>query len=151
MNPSQYQFRVRWGETDAAGIVYYPNFYKWMDEASHHFFHEIGFSFGHLFSEEKAGMPLLEALCKFTSPLMHEDEVSVRSAIISLKDKVFTIEHEFHRMGEVVASGYETRAWADFSNGKPKAVSIPNEIRKALATMQKKDDGTQENVREGML
>lgn len=146
MNPIQYQFRVRWGETDAAGIVYYPNFYKWMDEASHHFFHEIGFSFGHLFSEEKAGMPLLEALCKFKSPLMHEDEVSVRSTIISLKDKVFTIEHEFSRRDEVVASGYETRAWADFSNGKPKAVSIPDNIRRALANRRKKDDPNEEHV-----
>ena len=32
-----YSFKVRWGDTDAAGIVFYPNFYKWMDEATHEF------------------------------------------------------------------------------------------------------------------
>lgn len=146
MNPIQYMFRVRWGETDAAGIVYYPNFYKWMDEASHHFFHEIGYSFAQLFSEEKVGMPLLEATCKFSSPLMYEDEVCVRSSIISLKDKVFTIEHVFCRADVVVANGWETRAWAHFFNGKPKAVSIPGEIRQALVNQQKRNENNREKV-----
>ena len=39
----EYSFQVRWGDTDAAGIVYYPNFYKWMDEATHEYFKKLVF------------------------------------------------------------------------------------------------------------
>lgn len=28
----EYRVKVHWGDTDAAGIVFYPNYYKWMDE-----------------------------------------------------------------------------------------------------------------------
>jgi acyl-CoA thioesterase FadM len=26
---------VEWGDTDAAGIVFYPNYYRWFDRAAH--------------------------------------------------------------------------------------------------------------------
>ena len=29
-----YRFKIRFGDTDAAGIVFYPNYYRWMDEAT---------------------------------------------------------------------------------------------------------------------
>lgn len=35
-----YTFKVRWGDTDPAKIVFFPNFYRWMDEATHEFFEE---------------------------------------------------------------------------------------------------------------
>jgi acyl-CoA thioester hydrolase len=35
MKKFHYIFKVEWGDTDAAGIVYSPNDYKWMDQATH--------------------------------------------------------------------------------------------------------------------
>ena len=28
---NRYSIRVDWGDCDPAGIVFYPNFYRWMD------------------------------------------------------------------------------------------------------------------------
>lgn len=136
MNFVEYKYTVNWGDTDAAGIVFYPNFYKWMDQASHHFFSAIGYPSSQLFVDEKVGLPLLEAKCEFKSPLRFEDEVCIRSSIIELRDKVFRIEHEFLKNGRTIANGYEVRAWADFSGEKTKAVSIPKEIRNAISHTQ---------------
>lgn len=74
-----YRFDVKWGDTDAAGIVFYPNFYKWMDEATHHFFAAAGFSSSRILAERQTIIPLLEAHCQFKSPLQFEDEVEVQS------------------------------------------------------------------------
>ena len=30
--------RIQWGDCDPAGIVFYPNFFRWMDAATWHFF-----------------------------------------------------------------------------------------------------------------
>ncbi|MBO1626669.1 acyl-CoA thioesterase [Bacillus arachidis] len=132
----EYKYTVNWGDTDAAGIVFYPNFYRWMDQASHHFFSAIGYPSSQLFVDEKIGLPLLEAKCEFKFPLRFEDEVCIRSSIIELRDKVFKIRHEFLKNGIVIANGYEVRAWADFSTEKIKAISIPEKIRNAISYTQ---------------
>jgi 4-hydroxybenzoyl-CoA thioesterase len=127
----EYPFRVRWGDTDAAGIVFYPNFYKWMDEATHEFFAAIGLPTSILYVEQQIATPLLEANCQFKRPLLFEDDVIVRSTVVELHQKVFKISHRFFKDEQIVAEGYEIRAWTSFKE-KPKAHSIPNEVREKM-------------------
>ena len=129
----EYSFQVRWGDTDAAGIVYYPNFYKWMDEATHEYLKKIGFPSFELYEEQQIGLPLLEAKCQFKSPLRFEDRVVVKSKVNELHNKVFTIQHVFVKGERVVAEGYETRAWTSFKE-KVKAQPIPEYIRQKMIT-----------------
>jgi 4-hydroxybenzoyl-CoA thioesterase len=132
----EYCFQVRWGETDAAGIVFYPSFYAWMDEASHHYFAEIGYPTTKLFENEKIGIPLVEAKCVFESPLLFGDQVTVVSAISEVRNKVIIINHTFLRDGQTIAKGYEIRAWVELNNSKLKAIPIPNEVRKAIQSTE---------------
>ena len=126
-----YSFKVKWGDTDAAGIVFYPNFYKWMDEATHEFFAAIGLPTSTLYAEQQVSVPLLEANCQFKSPLLFEDHVTVRSTVVELHQKVFKISHRFFKNEKIVAEGYEVRAWTSFKE-KPKAHPIPNEVREKM-------------------
>ena len=127
----EYPFRVRWGDTDAAGIVFYPNFYKWMDEATHEYFSAIGLPTSTLYSEQQIATPLLEANCQFKSPLLFEDDVIVRSSVVELHQKVFKISHRFFKDEKMVAEGYEVRAWTSFKE-KAKAYPIPDEVREKM-------------------
>ncbi|WP_412676029.1 acyl-CoA thioesterase [Bacillus paramycoides] len=126
-----YKFRVRWGDTDAAGIVFYPNFYKWMDDATHEFLAAIGSPSSALYVEQQISVPLLEANCQFKSPLFFEDHVTVRSSVVEMHQKVFKISHMFFKDEKMVAEGYEIRAWTSFKE-KPKAHPIPNHIREKM-------------------
>lgn len=134
MSVSTYEFQVKWGDTDAAGIVYYPNFYSWMDEATHHFFSKLGHPTSKLFTVNQIGIPLLEAHCSFRIPLFHEDVVQVQTEAIEIRNKVFKLTHQFRRNNEVIAEGYELRAWASLAGDKPKAESIPNELKAKMET-----------------
>ena len=128
---SVWEFKVRFGETDAAGIVYYPNFYKWMDQATHELFGSINLSTRRMLSEKK-GVPLLETFCQFKHPLQFEDEVKIVSTIVEVKNKTFKVLHTFY-LGDIVsAEGYEVRVYVDSSSGTLKAVPIPDEIRSIL-------------------
>lgn len=126
-----YSFKVKWGDTDAAGIVFYPNFYKWMDEATHEFLAAIGYPTSSLYAEQQVSVPLLETHCQFKSPLSFEDHVTVRSKVEELHQKVFKISHTFFKEEKMVAEGYEVRAWTSFRE-KPKAIPIPNEVREKM-------------------
>lgn len=128
---NEYCFEVKWSETDAAGIVFYPNFYKWMNDAAHNILAKIGYPISRLIKEEKIGIPLLEAKCEFKSPLLVDDKVTVCTSVREVRNKVVILDHVFVKDGVEVARGYEIRAWTDFKE-EPKAVSIPQHIRVAL-------------------
>lgn len=131
----QYEFVVRWGDTDAAGIVFYPNFYKWMNEATHDYFTAISYPASKLFAEEQIGMPLLETHCIHKSPLFFEDKVVLHSSVEEVRNKVFKMSHRFFVGDRMVAEGYEIRAWTSFKE-KPKAVPIPDELRQTMLSYQ---------------
>ncbi|MGE7544412.1 acyl-CoA thioesterase [Sporosarcina newyorkensis] len=132
MSGVTYELSVQWGDTDAAGIVYYPNYYKWMDQATHNFFKSIEFATSRLMKEEQIGLPLLETRCNFFQPLVFEDPFIISTTVIEIRDKVFQLSHRFYKESELVAEGSEVRAWTSFEGNKPKAVSIPGVVREKM-------------------
>lgn len=133
MFKNEWQFKVRFGDTDAAGIVYYPNFYRWMDQGFQELFTKMGFPLSKLFSV-KLGTPLVETHCQFRSPLYFDDMVNLVSVVTEVKNKVIKVENEFFHGNVLVANGYEIRAWVNLSDGKLKAQPIPEEIRQILCS-----------------
>lgn len=131
---SKYEFKVRLGDTDMGGIVYYPNFHKWMDEATHEYLGAIGVPSSKLFSLQNIGVPLIESKCNINSPLFFEDCVEIVSSVHELFNKVFKISHRFYKDEHMVAEGYEIRAWATFE-GKLKTHPIPQDIREKMVGM----------------
>jgi 4-hydroxybenzoyl-CoA thioesterase len=138
-----YKLRVAFGDTDAAGIVFYPNFYRWMDAASHEFFDFAGLSPHALMEEEKRGFPLLETHCNYFAPLKYHDYVTVRTEVEEIKSKTVKVAHGFYRGEELVASGHEIRIWVSFDNGSLTSHPIPEEIHKKLKAHLKENDSVE--------
>ena len=65
----EYKVKVQWGDTDAAGIVFYPNFYKWMDEATHEFFSSNWVIRQMTLFKENIAFPLLKRIVILNNPL----------------------------------------------------------------------------------
>ncbi len=143
---TNYSFKVRWGDTDPAAIVYFPNFYRWMDEATHEFLTEIGHPTSELMETEKIGVPLLESTCKFQKPLVFDDEAVVITEVVEIHNKVFKLSHTFYRGDTLIAEGFTLRAWTSF-DGKPKAILIPALIREKLEVHRKVDVVSQTSQR----
>ncbi len=55
------RFAIEWAHCDAAGIVFYPYFYTWFDQATERLFKANGLGYAALETEfGVTGMPLLE-------------------------------------------------------------------------------------------
>src|SRR5207302_1605224 len=69
-----YSYRVRWGDCDAAGIVYYPNFYRWFDVGTQELVRQAGYPVP---SMRATGhdMPLVETGCVYRQPAYYDDVV----------------------------------------------------------------------------
>jgi 4-hydroxybenzoyl-CoA thioesterase len=135
-NESTYTIMVEWGDCDPAGIVYYPAYYRWMDQATFRMFRAAGLTRDHLVNGQwTEGTPLVETKCAFKRASEHGEQLTVRSHISRWGTASFTVSHVFvNEAGEVAAEGYEIRIWArkDGDARTLKSVPIPDGVRRAL-------------------
>lgn len=124
--------RVNWGDTDKAGIVYYPNFFKWFDIAGHQFFRDCGLAPGELEEKYNVIVPLIDAQCTFKNPILYDDIITVHTEVERLTNKTIKLHHTISREEIIMGEGYEIRGWVKQSGDVIKAVPIPDSIRNIL-------------------
>lgn len=124
--------RVQWGETDAAGIVFYPNYYRWFDRATHELCRAAGYSIARML-EQGYAVPIIECGARFLSPLRYDDEIALISRVVDLRTRAFRVEHSVRRDSLLVGEGYEVRLWARVEpGGSLRPEPIPEELRNLL-------------------
>ena len=129
---------VRFGDCDPAGIVFYPNFQRWMDAASLDFFRQCGLPPWRELEATRGivGTPLLEIHTRFVTAATYGETLTVETYVAEWKAKVFTHRHRVTREGTLICEGSETRAFvrrdAEDRN-RLRAMEIPDDIR-ALCT-----------------
>ncbi|WP_242968636.1 thioesterase family protein [Sulfobacillus sp. hq2] len=125
--------KVAWGDTDAAGFVFYPNYFAWFDEATHHFIGSLAQSSPQWFTVERIGFPLLEASIQFFAPLHFGDPIEVSTTVEHVGNKSMTLLHDIVCRGQRIAHGREKRAWVTFKDVEtPVAIPIPETVRPEL-------------------
>ncbi len=128
-------FTVEFGDCDPAQIVFFPNFFRWFDAASRHFFIAAGVP---LWSELERttgiiGTPIVDVSARFLRPATYGDAIDVETTIEEWRGKSFVMKHTLRRAGEVLAEGQEVRIFARRHPEDPKriqAVPAPDSIRK---------------------
>jgi 4-hydroxybenzoyl-CoA thioesterase len=129
--------RVRWSESDPAGIVFYPRFFEWYDLGTEALFEALGLPWPELFPRYAiVGVPILESGSTFLAPVRYGDVVTIRSRVAWVKDKTFRMEHEITVGGTLCARGFEVRAWVarPQPGGRLRATPIPEEVARRLAS-----------------
>ena len=129
-----YTVRVEFGDCDPAGIVWFPNFFRWIDAASRHFFIECGVPRW----EDTArtlgviGTPLVDTHSKFVKTASYGDTLQVQVTIPEWRDKSFVQAYRVMRGEDLIMECEEVRIFAakreDGKNGI-RAVPIPADIR----------------------
>jgi 4-hydroxybenzoyl-CoA thioesterase len=133
---------VSFGDCDPAGIVFFPNFSRWMDSASHHYFQQCGLPPWHSMPElpRCIGGPLLEIHTRFHVSATYGEALQVYTTVDEWRGKVFIQHHRVLRGDTLICEGRETRALCVLrDDGRPKAVLVPEFIRAACALPQGPD------------
>jgi YbgC/YbaW family acyl-CoA thioester hydrolase len=124
---------IEWGDCDAAGIVYYPNYFRWIDGCFHALCREAGFDQLSLARDfGLVGTPLMESGLTFRSPGRYHDRLRIAARITRLGGSGLTVGYALSIDGRAVAEGSEVRAFVAMVEGRLKAVPIPAPIRAAL-------------------
>ena len=125
---------VQWGDCDAAGIIFYPTYFRWFDSATWALFGSVGHGVKAM-RERGRVMPLVAAQCDFVTPAEPGDRCEVRSRIARWGTKSFVVSHEVVRTDHTtLARGSETRIWGKHvaGPGSPMKGQLIGEDIKAL-------------------
>ena len=143
MKTTTYRVRVEFGDCDPAGIVFFPNFSRWMDAASLAFFMDCGLPPWRELVKTRGivGTPLLEIHTKFVQAATYGQELVVATHVETWQNKTFTQMHRVTRArpdgGEdLICEGREVRAFVRRDTENPdrlRAMPVPDDIR-ALCT-----------------
>lgn len=124
---------IEWGECDAAGVVFYPNYFKWMDGAFHAFSRSVGFDQSSLARDHGlAGTPLIESNCRFFAPARFYELLCVSARVEHVGATSLTLVYRFRIGDTYIAEGRETRGFVTRTGEGIGKAPIPDSIRAEL-------------------
>jgi YbgC/YbaW family acyl-CoA thioester hydrolase len=132
--------RVEFHETDAAGLMHFSNFYRWMEVCEHEWFRTTSLAMMDVSAEGvRRGWPRREASCNFLRPLRCGDLVRVRGTVEAVGDSSLTYEFVFEkdragRWTEVARGRMTTVHVRQDSTGRMEAESMPAAVRTVFTT-----------------
>jgi 4-hydroxybenzoyl-CoA thioesterase len=105
-------FTIEWGDCDEAGIVFYPNYFYWMDCSFQRLLRARGLSQREIRKRFGAVTPITQAHADFTAPARYDDVLDIAVSVALNGERRFRVDYDFHSSGKRVGSGHEIRAFA---------------------------------------
>ncbi|MFP6764435.1 MAG: thioesterase family protein [Planctomycetaceae bacterium] len=94
--------RVEFSDTDMAGIIHFASYYRYMEEAEHQFFRELGLRVIDKREDGTVlGWPRVSASCTFEAPVRFEDVLEIRVTVERKGVKSLTMLYEFFQTTDV--------------------------------------------------
>jgi acyl-CoA thioester hydrolase len=128
------EVRVRFGDTDPYGIVYFVSYFRYCHRAIEEFLRACGLAPEETFKNvpEGFGLPIVEAWGRFRRPSRYGDLLRIETRIQEMRGKAVVFRFEFYpETGrELLAEGTATLVAID---GTWRARELPERINEALS------------------
>ena len=108
MQPVETRVRVRYAETDQMGVVYHANYIVWMEVGRVEFFRAHGLRYRDLEREGGVLLAVAEVQCRYRSPALYDDEVTIRTRMSEVNPRMLRLEYDLISVedGRLLATGY---------------------------------------------
>lgn len=139
-------YRVIYGDTDKAGVVYYGNYLRFFEIGRTEFFRDlVKLSYKDL-EEEGIMMPVVEAYIRYKSPAFYDDLLSIETAISGLDDYSVTFFYRITRHGEnkVIVQGSTKLTAVDKEKGSIR--KIPSKLLNLLDSLVIRPEPQKDNL-----
>ncbi|MFN6039268.1 MAG: acyl-CoA thioesterase [Bacteroidota bacterium] len=116
---SETKIRVRYGETDRMGYVYYGVFAQYYEVARVEALREIGFPYKEM-EDRGILLPVSEFTIKYHKPAYYDDELRIVTYVKEVPGIKFTFEYEcFNQKKEMLNSGKVVLVFVDNNKNRP--------------------------------
>ena len=132
--------RVRWGDVDAARIIFYGAYIHFFEYAETELFRAVGLHYGVFFDEMKIWLPRVHLECDFHRIARLDDLLEVSVYVGRFGTKSMRLNFEVRRKGseDLVATAHFVLAAVNQETLE--TVPIPQELREKLAPYTANED-----------
>ena len=124
--PFVYDTRVRFGDTDASGRIFYAALLRHFDAAETEFIRSINWTYKNL------GFPRAHVEVDFTSALAYDDPMQIAVTVDRIGTTSYTLAFHVSSDGREAARGKIVVVSIDRATGRP--VPLPEQLRAALSS-----------------
>nr|WP_295886592.1 thioesterase family protein [uncultured Devosia sp.] len=127
---------IQFGDCDPAGIVYYPNYFRFFDNATAALLSAAFAMHKRNWLEHFgiAGIPMVDTGARFIKPSRFGDVVDICSEITELGRSSFSVKHTLLRDGEIAIEAHEKRVWVvRDEQGGIRSAPLPEDVRQKLS------------------
>ena len=119
MYTSETKIRVRYGETDQMGYVYYGNYPLYYEVARTDMIRKLGWPYKKI-EESGVMLPVLSLNVKYIKPAFYDDELTIKTYIKKLPTVRIEFEYEvYNKKEELINKGNTTLVFVDMKTMKP--------------------------------
>ena len=137
MNKFSIEERVRWGDVDAAGIIFYGSYIRFFEIGETELFRAVGLPYGKVFDELNIWLPRVHLECDFHRAAQMDDLLQVSVYVGRIGRTSLRLNFEVRRKNEageiekdLMATAHFVLVSTDRENLKP--LPVPEELRSAL-------------------
>jgi acyl-CoA thioester hydrolase len=123
--PFSWPIRVYYEDTDAQGVVYYANYFRFMERARTEWLRALGVDQVALMQNERRIFVVTGTSAEFLVPARLNDEIVVTARLAGLSRATFDIEQNIYRDdldGTLLLKGTIRAAYLDADTMRPKRV-----------------------------
>lgn len=125
--------RVRWGDVDAASIIFYGAYIRFFEFAETELFRAVGLPYSVMFDELDIWLPRVHLECDFRHAAQLDDLLEVSVYVGRFGNKSMALNFEVRRKGEVTLIANAHFVLAAVRRDTFETVPIPVELRQRLA------------------
>ena len=123
--PFAWPIRVYYEDTDAQGVVYYANYFRFMERARTEWLRALGVDQRALLNDDRRMFVVTETQAAFVAPARFNDEIVVTAGLAKLGRATFDIEQTIYRDnldGPLLLRGTVRAAYIDADTLRPTRV-----------------------------
>jgi len=137
MNKFSIEERVRWGDVDAAGIIFYGSYIRFFEIGETELFRAVGLPYGKVFDELNIWLPRVHLECDFHRAAQMDDLLQVSVYVGKIGRTSLRLDFEVRRKNEAGEIEEDLMATAHFvlvstDRVDLKPLPVPEELRRAL-------------------
>jgi len=128
--PFVFESRVRFGDTDASGRIFYVSLLNHFDAAEAEFLRFLGVGYREI-QDRKVGFPRVRVECDYTGALVYDDLMQIAVTVDRIGRSSFTLQFDVSTEGRPAARGKVTIVAID--RATQKSMPLPENLREALS------------------
>jgi acyl-CoA thioester hydrolase len=106
MTSYQTRFRVRYAETDQMGVVYYSNYFIWMELGRAEYCRAAGVCYRDMEVNDGVLLAVVDAHCRYSYPARYDEEIVVETSIAGANRRMVEFEYAMRtEAGCAIATG----------------------------------------------